>query len=103
MRLPIALLAAAVTLAGCGARQDRTASLEPASPSHIRIYGRYLPRCQYRELGVVSGRMISDVRSAAFAMRANAVLMEPGDNGPAAGGTPLTGTAIQFLSADCRR
>lgn len=102
MRIPIALLAAALTLAACGARQERTATLEPRTPSSIRLYGSTLPRCPYRELGTVNGRYARDIRSAAFGLRANAVLLDrqaPGSMGY----MPLSGTAIQFLSVDCRR
>src|SRR5687767_8449668 len=102
MRIPIVFLAAAMTLAACGARQVRTASLEPRTIGSIRPYGSSLPRCPYHELGYVTGRRVHDLKSAAFAMRANAVLLEPVLEGRGTGG-PLTGMAIRFDSVDCRR
>lgn len=102
MRIPIVFLAAALTLAACGTRQERTASVEPRNARSVRLYGNVMPRCPYREVGTVSGRMVQDIQRAAFSMRANAVLMESQEGGSAAG-APLSGIAIQFLSADCRR
>lgn len=103
MRIPIAFLAAALTLAACGARQERTGSVEPHSARSVRLYGSVLPRCPYREVGTVTGRMARDIQTAAFAMRANAVLLDSADPDTRRGGGPLAGMAIQFLRADCRR
>jgi hypothetical protein len=102
MRIPIVFLAAAMTLAACGTRPEPVSKLEPRSASSIRIYQTRLPRCPFRDVGHVQGRRIQDVQLAAYALRANAVLMEAADAGPRAG-VPYIGTAIQFLSADCRR
>jgi hypothetical protein len=102
MRIPIVLLAAALTLAACGARQPRPLSVEPQTSGSVRLYANSLPRCQFRELGYVTGRRTDDIKSAAFAMRANAVLLEPVEGGRRSD-APLAGTAIQFLSANCRR
>lgn len=102
MRIPILFLAAAMTLAACGTRSGPVNALEPRSASSIRIYQTRLPRCPFRDVGHVQGRRIQDVQLAAYALRANAVLMEAADAGPRTG-VPYIGTAIQFLSADCRR
>jgi hypothetical protein len=102
MRIPIVFLAAALTLAACGARQPRSLSVEPQTSGSVRLYARSQPRCPFRELGYVSGRRADDIKTAAFAMRANAVLLEPVEGGRMGEG-PLAGMAIQFLSVNCRR
>lgn len=101
MRIPIVFLAAAMTLAACGARQERTASLEPRTIGSIRLYGSTLPRCPYHELGYVTGRRVQDIKNAAFAMRANAVLLELLPEARGMDG-PLAGMAIRFNSVECR-
>jgi hypothetical protein len=103
MRIPIVLVAAALTLAACGARQPRLLSVEPQTSGSVRLYASSMPRCQFRELGYVTGRRADDIKSAAFAMRANAVLLEPAEPNSRRSGGPYAGTAIQFLSANCRR
>jgi hypothetical protein len=100
MRIPIALVAAAVTLAACGARQERTASLEPATANSVRLFGNIMPQCPFVELGYVTGRMATDIKSAAFSMRAHAVILERVDESSTRGG-PLAGTAIQFTDPHC--
>jgi hypothetical protein len=99
MRIPI-LLAAALTLAACATRQERVNTLEPQTAGSVRLYANSLPECPYHELGYVSGRRVSDIKNAAFSMRANAVLLEPVEGGRSDG--PLGGTAIRFDSATCR-
>ncbi|WP_420127554.1 hypothetical protein [Longimicrobium sp.] len=102
MRISILFLAAAMTLAGCGTRQGPAARLEPRSASSIRIYQNQLPTCPFRDVGHVQGRGIQDVQLAAYRLHANAVLMEAVEGAPR-DGVPIIGTAIQFLSVDCRR
>ncbi|HEU4885209.1 MAG TPA: hypothetical protein VFT45_23305 [Longimicrobium sp.] len=101
MRIPIALVAAAVTLAACGPRPQRTGSLEAPTASMVRLYGNVMPQCPFVELGTVSGRMADDIKRAAFSMHAHAVIMERVDENATRGG-PLAGTAIQFTDPNCR-
>jgi hypothetical protein len=101
MRIPIVFLAAALSLAACSQRPPARGA-EPGSASSVLLYDNEVPECPYREAGVVSGRTVRDIKSAAFAMRANAVLLEPSP-GVSRGGQPLEGTAIQFLSVNCRK
>ena len=101
MRIPIVFVAAAMTLAACGARQGRPSGLEAPTASSVRLYGRVMPRCPFVELGYVTGRMVNDIKAAAFSMRAHAVLMERVDENSTRGG-PLAGMAIQFTDPDCR-
>jgi hypothetical protein len=101
MRISIAILAAVLSLAACSKR-PLTRGPEPGSASSVLLFDNEVPECPYREAGSVSGRTVRDIKSAAFAMRANAVLLEPSP-GVSRGGQPLEGTAIQFLSANCRR
>jgi hypothetical protein len=90
-------LAAALVLAGCGsAYQPREAG--PRSPKYVVLYEGSMPTCPYREVGHVSGGG-SGIREAAFRLRADAVIMEP--RGPRE--LTVSGTAIQFTQADCRR
>jgi hypothetical protein len=102
MRIPIVFLAAAMTLAACGARQGRTSYLEAPTASSVRLLGNVLPSCPFVELGTVTGRMAQDIKRAAFSMRAHAVLMERVDENSSRGG-PLSGVAIQFTDPNCRR
>jgi hypothetical protein len=100
MRIPIAVFAAAVTLAACASRQEPTRSMEPRNAGSVRLYANSLPRCPYEELGRVSGVRAPQIRRAAFNMRANAVILEPV---LAPGGVgPLSGVAIRWESATCR-
>jgi hypothetical protein len=101
MRIPIAILAAAMTLAACASRREATRSLEPQTYASVRLYSNALPQCPYHELGYVTGRRSADIRRAAFNMRANGVILEPvlEANGSVA---PFAGTAIRFDSANCR-
>jgi hypothetical protein len=101
MRIPIALFAAAMTLAACGARQEHIASLEPATANSVQLLGNIMPQCPFVELGYVTGSMASDIKSAAFSMRAHAVILERVDESSTRRG-PLAGTAIQYTNPDCR-
>ena len=97
MRSPIVCLAAALVLAGCGsAYQPRDRG--PRSPKYVTVYDRSMPTCPYREVGHVSGSWIG-MKEKAFSLRADAVIMEP----RAPRELTMSGTAIQFTQADCRR
>jgi hypothetical protein len=100
MRIPIVLAAAIMTLAACGPA-SRTVSMEAPTANSVRLYGNILPRCPFEELGYVSGRMVNDIKAAAFSMRAHAVLMERVSEGSSRGG-PLAGMAIRFTEPNCR-
>ncbi|WP_420127553.1 hypothetical protein [Longimicrobium sp.] len=100
MRIPIAFLAAAVTLAACASRQESTRSLEPRNTDSIWLYSNSLPRCPYQELGRVAGVREPQIRRAAFNMRANAVILDPVLTPGGFG--PLSGVAIRFDNATCR-
>jgi hypothetical protein len=101
MRISIAILAAVLTTVACS-QQPPSRGVEPSSARYVLLLSNDVPECPYRELGTVTGRTARDIRTAAFAMRANAVLLDA-TPGVTRGGEPYAGTAIQFLSRDCRR
>jgi hypothetical protein len=103
MRTSIACLAMLTALAACGpslgGRGSREPTLRPRNERYVRLYMHTLPRCPFREVGGVWGRTYRDVRTAAFRLHANAVLLEPTS---APGEVRLQGTAVQFTSVDCQ-
>lgn len=97
MRSPIVFVAAALVLAGCGsAYQPRDRG--PRSPRYVTVYDRSMPTCPYREVSHLSGSR-SGMQEMAFSLRADAVIMDP----QAPRELTMSGTAIQFTQADCRR
>lgn len=95
---------ALLALAACGpARGSETAdvpTLEPRGERFVRVYEGTTPRCGFREVGPVSGRDYRAVRSAAFRLRANAVILDPQS---ARVGGALSGMAVAFTRADCQQ
>ena len=103
MRFTFVCLGAVVALAACGpahgARdRDRDPSQEVRSPREIRIYVNSRPRCAYREVGEVMGRSYGELRTAAFRLSANAVIVKQ-ERYQRVG---VEGTAVRFTSAGCR-
>lgn len=90
-------------LAACGpARGSQMANvptLEPRSERYIRVYEGTTPRCGFREVGPVSGQDYRAVQSAAFRLRANAVILDPQS---ARVGGVVSGMAVAFTRADCQ-
>lgn len=106
MRLSIVSLAVLVAAAACGsapAPPSDVPSLEPRSENAIRIYSGTTPRCGFRDLGTVTGRTPRDLRSRAFRMHANAVILEPDGEGLGGGGGYMRGMAVAFTRADCQQ
>ena len=107
MRLSLVCLAALAALTACGpargARQSNAVpTLEPRSANSVRIYQGAVPRCGFREVGMVSGRTYRDLQSVAYRLHANAVILDPQvGSGRIGGGPGLSGTAVAFTRADC--
>ena len=106
MRFLVICIAAAVGLTACGqaagARQARgetaVPTLEVRSPRQVRVYTGTPPRCPVRDAGTVWGRSYRDLQTAAYRLRANAVLVDQHQYGG-----QMTGMALQFTRADCQR
>jgi hypothetical protein len=101
MRTSLACLALMAALAGCGPSlgDPREPTLRPRNERYVRLYLHTIPRCPFREVGGVWGRTYRDIRSAAFRLHANAVLLEPG---AASNEARLQGTAVQFTNVECQ-
>ncbi|MBW3571190.1 MAG: hypothetical protein KY467_08790 [Gemmatimonadetes bacterium] len=107
MRASIVCLAA-LALAACGPprsiRESRGPTLEPRSARAIRVYEHAVPRWPYRDVGRVSGRSYREFQSAAFRLRANAVILEPRRPGTLGGSDGTrAGTAVAFTRVDCQQ
>lgn len=102
MRPAILVLAAALALAACGPvpPASKVPTLEPRSEDAIRVYQGTTPRCGFRDVGNVAGRDYRELRSRAFRLRANAVILDPQR---ASGGYGLSGMAVAFTRADCQQ
>ncbi len=101
MRTSLARLVILTALAGCGPSlgDPREPTLQPRNERSVRLYLHTVPRCPFRDVGGVWGRTYRDIRSAAFRLHANAVLLEPV---AAANEVRLQGTAVQFTSVECQ-
>lgn len=103
MRFSLVCLGIAMAFTACGPARgvsslDRDPSLAVRSPGEIRIYTRSAPRCGYRELGKVMGRGYGELRTAAFRLQANAVIVER-ERYQRVG---VEGTAVRFIFAGCQ-
>lgn len=100
MRLSLVSLGLAMALAACGPIDppSNAPTLEPRSPRHVRFYQGTQPRCGVRDLGHVAAPTFRELQSRAFAMHANAVILDP----PSSRGTGgFSGMAVAFTRVDC--
>jgi hypothetical protein len=103
MRRSLVSLGVAMVLAACGPATpppNDIPSLEPRNEDAIRIYSGTTPRCGFREVGQVSGMNYRQLRSHAFRLRANAIILDPQRFG---GGVGTSGMAVAFTRADCQQ
>lgn len=95
-------LGIAMALAACGPIDppSNAPTLEPRSPRHVRFYQGTQPRCGVRDLGHVAAPTFRELQSRAFAMHANAVILDP----PSSRGTGgFSGMAVAFTRVDCQQ
>lgn len=104
MRLSLVAPGIAMVLAACGAAQSAPPSgvptLEPRNEDAIRLYEGSTPRCGFRVVGNVAGRDYRELKSRAFRLHANAVILDPMQ--PSGSGGP-SGMAVAFTRADCQQ
>jgi hypothetical protein len=103
MRLSLVCLGIAMALAACGpARGAHSLNRDPLlavrSPGDVRLFVDRAPRCGYRRVRTVTGRSHGELRTAAFRLQANAVIVER-DRYRRVG---VEGMAIRFTSARCK-
>ena len=100
MRLSLVSLGIAMALAACGPIDppSNAPTLEPRSERHIRFYQGTQPRCGVRDLGHVAAPTFRELRSRAFAMHANAVILDPSSSRGTGG---FSGMAVAFTRVDC--
>ncbi|HEU0301726.1 MAG TPA: hypothetical protein VFR37_19895 [Longimicrobium sp.] len=103
MRFSLVCLGIAMAFASCGpARGARDLGRDPSlavrSPREVRIYLNSEPRCGYREAGTVMGRSYGELRTAAFRLGANAVIVER-ERYHRVG---VEGAAVRFTFPRCR-
>lgn len=87
----------------CGAARGardigRAPALQPGGPGDVRVYVNREPRCGYREVGDVMGRSHGELRTAAFRLGANAVIVKR-ERYERVG---MEGTAVRFLFPGCQ-
>ena len=97
---PAIVCLAALALAACGPARNagRDPALQVRSPGQVRVYVNREPRCGYREVGSVIGRSYGELRTAAFRLGANAVIVMP-ERYRRVG---MEGTAVRFVFPRCQ-